>query len=98
MGQGGKRQKTDRRDSSQLIDELDRYMRGNEKALSVVGVPSEEQEEKRALIRYQLQIMGDPKRCEARGIRLLCSQGIEVQVIWWSDETSQELMQDPTLK
>src|SRR6516165_3014794 len=67
MGQGGKKQKTDRRDSAQLVDDLDRYMRGNEKALSVVGVPSEEQEEKRALIRYQLQIMGDRKRCEARG-------------------------------
>src|SRR6516164_7480609 len=43
MGQGGKKQKTDRRDSAQLVDDLDRYMRGNEKALSVVGVPSEEQ-------------------------------------------------------
>ena len=60
-----------------------------------MGVPSEEQEEKRALIRYQLQIMEDRKRCEARGKGLLCSQGIEVQGIWWSEETWQELMQDP---
>lgn len=98
MGQGGKRQKTDRRDSAQLVDDLDRYMRGNEKALSVVGVPSEEQEERRALIRYQLQIMGDRKRCEARGKGLLCSQGIEVQGVWWSEEAWQELMQNPALK
>jgi transposase len=98
MGQGGKKQKTDRRDSAQLVDDLDRYMRGNEKALSVVGVPSEEQEEKRALIRYQLQIMGDRKRCEARGKGLLCSQGIEVHGVWWSEETWQELMQNPGLK
>ena len=98
MGQGGKKQKTDRRDSCQLVDDLDRYMRGNEKALSVVGVPSEEQEEKRALIRYQLQIMGDRKRCEARGKGLLCSQGIEVQGVWWSQESWQELMQNPELK
>jgi len=40
MGQGGKKQKTDRRDSAQLVDDLDRYMRGNEKALSVVGYPA----------------------------------------------------------
>ena len=98
MGQGGKKQKTDRRDSCQLVDDLDRYMRGNEKALSVVGVPSEEQEEKRALIRYQLQIMGDRKRCEARGKGLLCSQGIEVRGVWWSQESWQELMQNPALK
>src|SRR6516165_7469905 len=98
MGQGGKKQKTDRRDSAQLVDDLDRYMRGNEKALSVVGVPSEEQEEKRALIRYQLQIMGDRKRCEARGKGLLCSQGIEVQGVWWSEERWQELLPNRELK
>ena len=98
MGQGGKKQKTDRRDSAQLVDDLDRYMRGNEKALSVVGVPSEEQEEKRALIRYQLQIMGDRKRCEARGKGLLCSQGIEVQGVWWSEERWHELLPNPELK
>ena len=98
MGQGGKKQKTDRRDSAQLVDDLDRYMRGNEKALSLVGVPSEEQEEKRALIRYQLQIMGDRKRCEARGKGLLCSQGIEVHGVWWSEESWQELTQNPALK
>src|SRR6516165_8381579 len=98
MGQGGKKQKTDRRDSAQLVDDLDRDMRGNENALSLVGVPSEEQEEKRALIRYQLQIMGDRKRCEARGKGLLCSQGIEVQGVWWSEERWQELLPNPELK
>jgi transposase len=98
MGQGGKKQKTDRRDSAQLLDELDRYLRGNEKALSVVGVPSPEQEEKRALIRYQLQIMADRKRCEARGKGLLCSQGIEVQGLWWSEAGWQEVSQHPGLK
>ena len=52
-----------RRDSCQLTDDLDRYLRGNPKAFSVVGVPSEEQEEKRALIRYHLQIMEDRGHC-----------------------------------
>ena len=45
MGQGGKRQKTDRRDSAELVDGLDRYLRGQDEALSVVGVPSVEGEE-----------------------------------------------------
>jgi transposase len=80
MGQGGKKQKTDRRDSAELCDALDRYLRGQRKALSVVGVPSVEQEEKRALIRYHRQIMADRGRCEARGKGLLCAQGIYVSV------------------
>ena len=44
---------------------LDRYLRGQDKALSVVAVPTEEQEEE--LIRYHRQIMADRGRCEARG-------------------------------
>ena len=44
MGQD-KGQKTDRRDSSQLGDALDRYLRGNRTALSPVAVPTAEQEE-----------------------------------------------------
>src|SRR5580704_3088222 len=40
MGKGGKQQKTDRRDSAELVDSLDSYIRGQDKALSVVAVPS----------------------------------------------------------
>jgi hypothetical protein len=70
MGQGGKKQKTDRRDSAELCDPLDRYLRGQRKALSVVGVPSVEQDEKRALIRYHRQIMADRGRCRGSRQRL----------------------------
>src|SRR5208283_2417191 len=38
MGQGGKKQKTDKRDAGELCDSLDRYLRGHDKALSVVRV------------------------------------------------------------
>jgi transposase len=98
MGQGGKKQKTDKRDSGELCDSLDRYLRGQVKALSVVGVPSLEQEEKRALIRYHRQIMADRGRCEARGKGLLCAQGIEVHGRWWQPKIWQELKSDPRLK
>src|SRR4030081_2286285 len=79
MGKGGKRQKTDRRDSAELVDSLDRYLRGQDQALSVVGVPSVEGEEKRALIRYHRQVMADRSRFEGRGKGLLCAQGIECE-------------------
>src|SRR5258708_24789902 len=82
MGQGGKKQKTDRRDSCQLTDDLDRYLSGNPKAFSVVGVPSEETEEKRALIRYHLQIMEDVGRREARGNGMVGAQCSEVRDLW----------------
>ena len=97
MGQD-RRQKTDRRDSAELVDGLDRYLRGNPKALNPVAVPSAEVEEKRALIRYHRQIMADRSRCEARGKGLLCAQGIEVPGKWWQLESWQELKTHPRLR
>jgi transposase len=98
MGQGGKKQKTDKRDAGELCDCLDRYLRGQDKALSVVAVPTEEQEEKRALIRYHRQIMADRGRCEARGKGLLCAQGIEVHGRWWHGGAWLEVQSDPRLR
>src|SRR6478672_1959884 len=95
MGRGGQKQKTDKRDSGMLCDSLDRYLRGQDKALSVVAVPSVEQEQKRALIRNHLQIMADRGRFEARGKGLLCAQGIEVHGRWWKGKAWQELKTNP---
>jgi transposase len=62
---------------------LDRYLRGQEKALSVVSVPSAEQEQNRGLIRYHRQIVKDRVGHEAKGKGLLCAQGIEISGQWW---------------
>ena len=97
MGQD-RRQKTDRRDSAELVDALDRYLRGNRKALNPIAIPSAEVEQKRALIRYHRQIMADRNRCEARGKGLLCAQGIEVRGKWWQSQSWQELKTHPRLK
>jgi transposase len=97
MGQE-RRQKTDRRDSAELVDALDRYLRGNRKALNPVAVPSVEVEERRALIRYHRQIMADRGRCEARGKGLLCAQGIQGCGKWWQSESWQALKTHPRLK
>jgi len=98
MGQGGQKQKTDKRDAGELCDCFDRYLRGQDRALSGVGVPTEDQEEKRALIRYHRQIMADRGRCEARGKGLLCAQGIEVDGRWWRGEGWIAVQSDPRLK
>jgi transposase len=97
-GPEAKRQKTDKRDSGQLCDALDRYLRGQDKALSVVAVPTLEQEQNRALIRYHRQIMKDRNRAEARGKGLLCAQGIEVGGLWWEGKGWSGLQSDPRLK
>ena len=98
MGQGGKKQKTDKRDAGELCDSLDRYLRGQDRALSLVWVPTEEQEQKRALGRYHRQIMADRGRCEARGKGLLCAQGIQVLGRWWKEKVWLEVLRDPRLK
>jgi transposase len=97
-GPEAKRQKTDQRDSGQLCDALDRYLRGQDKALSVVAVPTLEQEQNRALIRYHRQIMKDRNRAEARGKGLLCAQGIEIGGLWWEGKGWAGLQSDPGLK
>jgi transposase len=98
MGQGGQKQKTDQRDAAELCDTLDRYLRGQDRALSVVGVPTEEEEEKRALIRHHRQIMKDRGRYEGRGKGLLCAHGIEVRGPWWKTVAWKELNTNPRLK
>ena len=46
----GSKVKTDGRDAGELCSHLDRYLAGNTKALSVVGIPTEEQERSRSLV------------------------------------------------
>lgn len=95
---GAKRQKTDRRDSAELADSLDRYLRSKDKrALNPVAVPTLEVEQDRALVRYHRQLMADRNRCEARGKGLLCAQGIEVKGKWWSADGWKELKTHPRL-
>lgn len=95
MGQEGKRQKTDKRDSAQLLDDLERYVRGQHRALNPVAVPTVEQEQKRALIRYHRQLMADVGRYRSRGKGLLCAQGIQVESKWWKAKGWISLSSDP---
>ena len=91
----GKKQKSDKRDSAQLLDALERYVRGQHRALSPVAVPRVEQEQKRALIRYHRQLMSDVGRYRSRGKSLLCAQGIQVAGKWWEPKGWVSLSSDP---
>jgi transposase len=51
--QRSKHQKTDRLDARALLDNLESYLRGNRDAISIVAVPSLEQEQQRSVVRYR---------------------------------------------
>ena len=83
----GKGVKTDRIDALALCQRLDRYVRGNRKAFSVVRVPSEEEERERAFSRQRQQLVRERQRLQAMGRSLLAMHGIHVTGKWWKGKT-----------
>jgi len=78
-----RRVKTDRRDARALCDRLDRYLRGNTAAFSVVRVPTPEQEQRRAVGRQRAALVKERQRCVVRGHGLMLGQGIQAPPGWW---------------
>lgn len=91
----GRKQKTDNLDSTALADKLDRYVRGNTKAFSVVRVPTPAEEQGREEGRLRDQLKRTRHQWEARGRSLLLYHGHHVSGAWWSERTWPELK--PTL-
>ena len=81
--EGGHRVKTDKRDARELVDRLDRYLRGNRKAFAVVRVPSEEQERRRAVGRQRGSVLKERNRCVLRGHGMMLAQGVQAPCGWW---------------
>ena len=82
-----KRVKTDRQDARQLCDRLDRYVRGNPTAFSVVRVPTPAQEQRRAVGRQRGALVKERQRCVVRGHGLMLNQGIQAPAGWWASKT-----------
>jgi hypothetical protein len=83
-------QKTDRLDARALLDQLESYLKGNRHAMSIVAVPSLEEEQQRSVVCYREQLMRDRHRAEARGRAIAVVQGIEVPAGWWREARWQE--------
>lgn len=81
--ESGQRVKTDRRDARELVERLERYLRGNKRVFAVVRVPTEEQEERRALSRQRGNVKKERNRCVVRGHGLMLCQGIQAPSGWW---------------
>src|SRR5437660_10843477 len=87
LDEQNKRVKTDGLDAKALCLKLDRFVQGNKDALALVRVPSEEEEQLRAIHRQREQLVKARKRLEAQGRSLMVNHGIEPVKNWWKPRT-----------
>jgi len=78
-----KKVKTDRRDALALLSCLDRYLAGNKEALTVIRVPSDEEEKARSDTRQREQLLAERKRCGAQGLGTARYYGYDLPEEWW---------------
>ena len=87
----GRQQKTDGLDAAALCDKLDRYLRGNVKAMTPVRVPSEEEQRRRSECRLREQLKQSRHQWEARGRSLLLFYDHHVTGQWWRGQRWKDL-------
>jgi transposase len=83
LDEHNRRVKTDGLDAKALCLKLDRFVQGNRDALTRVRVPSEEEEQLRAIHRQREQLVKARKQLEAQGRSLMVNHGLEPVKSWW---------------
>lgn len=86
-----KRVQTDKLDSRNLADKLQRYVLGNKRAMVPVYVPTEAEENQRLQARHRRKLAQQVHALQVRGQGLLLSQGIFQTRCWWKDFIWKEL-------
>ena len=87
LDERNRRVKTDGLDAKALCLKLDRFVQGNRDALALVRVPTEEEEQLRAIHRQREQLVKVRKQLEAQGRSLLVNHGLEPVQNWWKPRT-----------
>jgi transposase len=87
LDEQNKRVKTDGLDAKALCLKLDRFVQGNRDALAIVRVPTEEEEQLRAIHRQREQLVKARKGLEAQGRSLMVNHGLEPVQNWWKPRT-----------
>jgi len=87
LDEQNRRVKTDGLDAKALCLKLDRFVQGNRDALAIVRVPSEEEEQARAIHRQREQLVKARKQLEAQGRSLMVNHGLEPVHNWWKPRT-----------
>ncbi len=88
-----RKQKTDKLDAAALCDKLDRYLRGNTKAMTVVRVPSVEEQQRRSEGRLREQVKQSRHQWEARGRSQMLFYGHHVTGKWWNPKRWTQLQE-----
>src|SRR5256712_770706 len=83
LDEQNRRVKTDGLDAKALCLKLDRFVQGNRDALARVRVPTEKEEQLRALHRQREQLVKVRKQLEAQGRSLMVNHGLEPVKSWW---------------
>jgi transposase len=91
LDERNKRVKTDNLDAKALCSKLDRFVQGNGEALALVRVPTEEEEQKRAIHRQREQLVKARKQLEAQGRSLMVNHGVEPVQQWWKPRAFSKL-------
>jgi transposase len=86
-----KRRKNNQIDARTLTSNLSSYLNGNQDALQLVRIPTEEQERTRLVSRQHDQLVKERKRLAAEGNSLLMSQGFGSCSNWWRPKTFSSL-------
>ena len=89
--QKSKRRKNNRIDARSLTGNLFNFSNGNKAALQLVRVPTEGQEQGRAVSRQHDQLVEERRRLGAQGNALLLSQGFGSRKNWWRPKAFSEL-------
>lgn len=90
----GQKVKTDKRDAKAMAEALDRYTRGNKRALCVVRVPSEEEEQRRSLSRQRDALARESRRLAAMGRSHALYYGERLKGRWWGPRCWKRLESD----
>jgi transposase len=88
-----KRRKNNQIDARTLTSNLSNYLNGNQEALQLVRIPTEEQEQARLGSRQHDQLVKERKRLAAQGNSLLMSQGFGSYSNWWRPKAFSHLQQ-----
>jgi transposase len=98
LDEQNRRVKTDGLDAKALCLKLDRFVQGNRDALALVRVPTEAEEQSRAIHRQREQLVKVRKQLEAQGRSLMVNHGIEPVQQWWKRRAFARLQVPPWMR
>lgn len=79
----GARVKTDKRDATALLNNLDRFLHGNRNAMTPVRIPTEEEERQRSRSRQRETLSREKKRLANQGNSTARYYGYALPENWW---------------